>query len=123
MYLLLPSVMFFLFSFLMSFRGKRLRRARDISLIVYLIHPVFIVVTRFAASIVNLEKLFVENETVMFITVTLLSFIFSFVCLFMFNKLKKKSPKSMSVSPIRFLFLSSPTQLSPPPLLFSSAAQ
>ncbi len=94
MYLLLPAVMFFLFSFLMSFRGKRLRGVRDISLIVYLIHPVIIVGIRFASAIVGLEKLFVDNETVMFVTVTVLSLVFSFLCLLIFDKLKKYSPKS-----------------------------
>lgn len=94
MYILLPAVAFFLFSFLMSFRGKRLRRARDISLIVYLIHPVLIVAVRFASEIVGLSKLFVDNETVMFVTVTLLSFVVAFICVCLFDKLPKKNAVS-----------------------------
>lgn len=94
MYILLPTVSFFLFSFLMTFRGKRLRSARDISLIVYLIHPLFIVAVRFASGFVGLDKLFVDNEAVMFITVTALSFIASIVILFIFGKLVKKTAVS-----------------------------
>ncbi len=90
MYILLPAVMFFLFSFLMSFRGKRLRGMRDISLIVYLIHPIIIVGIRFVFSIADLEKLFVDNEAVMFVTVTLLSFIAALIIQFLLSKIQKK---------------------------------
>ncbi len=90
MYLMLPAVSFFLFSFLMSFSGKRLRRARDISLIVYIIHPVIIVAIRFASAIMGLKKLLVDNEAVMFISVSVLSFVTAFVCVYIISKLPKK---------------------------------
>ena len=83
MYLLLPTVMFFLFAFLMSFRGRRIRQARDISLAVYIIHPAIIVAIRFASDIVGMNALFVDNELIMFLTVTVLSFAASFVYLFL----------------------------------------
>jgi serine/alanine racemase len=95
MYLLLPATSFFLFSFLVSFRGKRLRKARDISLIVYIIHPVIIVAIRFASALIGLEKLFIDNESVMFVTVTVLSFVASYLCVYIFGKLPKKAPVTM----------------------------
>ncbi len=91
MYLLLPAVMFFLFAFLMSFRGRRIKEARDMSLAIYIIHPVIIVAIRFVSEFVGLNKLFVENELVMFITVAILSFAAAFAYLFL-EKLMPEKP-------------------------------
>ncbi len=96
MYILLPIVSFFLFSFLISFRGKRLRYARDLSLIVYIIHPVFIVAVRFVSEFIGLERIFIDNEAVMFASVTIASSVFAIVCLYIFGKLPKKQKASES---------------------------
>ncbi len=92
MYLLLPAASFFIFTFLVTFRGKRLRRARDVSLIVYIIHPVFIVALRFASDILGLEKFFIDTEIITFTTVTVTSFAFAFVCTCLLSKLPGKLP-------------------------------
>ncbi len=94
MYLLLPVVMFFLFVFLMSFRGRRIRQARDISLVVYIIHPVLIVAIRFASGIVGLKDIFVEHELAMFLTVTFLSFAAAFAYLLIERSFPKKTAPS-----------------------------
>lgn len=94
MYLLLPAVMFFLFAFLMSFRGGRIKAARDTSLAIYIIHPVIIVAVRLAAKILHLEKLIVQHELVMFLFVTVLSFVAAFAYLFLERLFPKKSSQS-----------------------------
>ena len=91
MYLLLPAASYFLFCFLLSFKGKRLRVARDVSLIVYIIHIAVKIAVRFAAGIVGLEWLFIDNEFVMFLTVAVLSFFAAVICLIIFNKIPKKA--------------------------------
>ncbi len=94
MYLLLPAVMFFLFAFLMSFRGGRIKAARDMSLAIYIIHPVLIVAVRLAGKILHLENFLVQQELVMFIIVTVLSFVAAFAYLFLERLFPKKSAPS-----------------------------
>ncbi len=88
---LLPAV-YFLFSFLMTCKGKRYRTLRDVSLTVYVTHMVVITAVRFGSKIVGLEKLFVENNLVHFTAVTVGSLIIAFVFAIIKDKLTVKKP-------------------------------
>ena len=77
MYVFLLPCVYFLFSFLLQFRGKRYVWLRDVSLIIYLIHPLMIVVIRTFAKLLDLQNLLVDNSVVHFLAVTLVSVMFS----------------------------------------------
>ncbi|MDE7274712.1 MAG: serine racemase VanT catalytic subunit [Lachnospiraceae bacterium] len=77
MYVFLPPCVYFLFSFLLQFRGKRHACLRDVSLIVYLIHPMMIVVIRMFAKLLQIQGLLVDNSVVHFLAVTAASAGFS----------------------------------------------
>ena len=77
MYLFLPFCMYFLFGALLHIRGRRLAFFRDISLVIYLIHPFVIVMLRPAARLLGLWELLVENSVVHFLAVAALSAVFA----------------------------------------------
>ncbi|MDE7183228.1 MAG: serine racemase VanT catalytic subunit, partial [Lachnospiraceae bacterium] len=77
MYLFLVPCMYFLFQALLYFRGKRHVWLRDVSLLVYMIHPMMIVVVRLAAKVLHLQTLLVENSAVHFLAVVVTSVSFS----------------------------------------------
>jgi serine/alanine racemase len=76
MYFFLLPTMFFLFPCLLLFnKGKDYRSLRDLSMIIYLIHPAVLVGIRGFAKAVGLESLLIENSFLHFLTVALGSFI------------------------------------------------
>lgn len=62
MYLALPLCMVFLFSLLLSLNGGEDRRARRLSLSIYLLHPWIIVLVRGGAKAANRSGLLVDNS-------------------------------------------------------------
>ncbi len=92
MYIFLPFLMFFLFSFLLLSKRKRSAAAHSISLCLYIIHPMMIVVTRLCAKITHAEKYLIDNGLIHFGAVLLLSFIAS-VMLICFKMWRKKHLK------------------------------
>lgn len=74
MYLFLPLVMYFLFRLLLSFPGHAPGWTRDVSMLVYIIHPGMLIVLRGIAGAAGLDWLLVENALVQFITVSAVSF-------------------------------------------------
>ena len=79
MYLSLPVCMLFLFSFLLDRNSGENKTARSVSALVYILHPWMIVCVRAGAKITNLEGLFIQNQAVHFIAVSVLSFAVSAV--------------------------------------------
>ncbi len=77
MYVFLLPCVYFLFLVLLQFRGKRYVWLRDLSLVVYLIHPMMIVVIRMFAKVLHLQGLLVDNSVVHFLAVTVASVAFS----------------------------------------------
>lgn len=78
MYLFLLPVMFFLFELLRS--NEEIigwRMARDVSMYIYIIHPICIILVRGAAQAVKMKKIFVEQSLVHYLAVCLLSFVLS----------------------------------------------
>lgn len=89
MYIFLPVSMVFLFNLLVGVRSKRLPMLRDLSLIVYVIHPMVIVFVRMAAKIFGLQGLLIENSIVHFVAVSIISIAASIVLALMFEKVKR----------------------------------
>lgn len=75
MYIMLVPTMICLFSALIRKRGERLKRYGSISMIVYVIHPWIIVVTRMAAKVLRLETILVKNQVIQFVVVVCFSFL------------------------------------------------
>ena len=73
MYLSLPLCMMFLFSLLLDQNSGEDKRARRVSLLMYLLHPWSIVLIRGGAKAVKLEALFVENSVAHFLAVLALT--------------------------------------------------
>lgn len=85
---LIPSV-FFLFQILLTQKGKAAPLLRDISMLVYILHPLFIIAVRGVAKVSGLTGLLVENSLIHYFAVCLLSFAFSVFAAVL--RIKKKS--------------------------------
>lgn len=74
MYLLLAPCVFVLFWLLQTVRGNRLKRCAELSLLVYLIHPLAILFVRLTGSLLHREDLFIQNNLVHFFLTVAVSF-------------------------------------------------
>lgn len=77
MYLFLLPCMYFLFHFILHFQGKRRADLRTVSLLIYIIHPMMILVVRIGARLLHLEALLIENSMVHYLAVCFTSVAFS----------------------------------------------
>ncbi len=91
MYLFLLPLMFFLFLLLVEKKQKRSRIAGDLSLLIYLLHPLMIVVLRGFAKVLKWEKLLIENSLIFFVGVMLLSLAASFLGLMIMRRVARKA--------------------------------
>ena len=73
MYLFLLPCMYFLFRFILFFRGKRPPYLKEVSLLIYIIHPMIIVLLRLAARLLHLQSVLVDNSMVHYLVVCVLS--------------------------------------------------
>ena len=93
MYLFLLPCMFFLFSAVLCFRGKRQKNLRTLSLIIYIIHPMMIIVIRFISKKFHIQDLFVQNSIVHFLAVCVSSILFGVAAMALYNKLRPKKER------------------------------
>lgn len=91
MYVFLLPCMYFLFYLVLNFRGKRLENLRTLSLIIYIIHPMIIVVIRLAAKLLHMNELLVENSIIHYMAVCLMSIMLGAVIVHLWNKCIKES--------------------------------
>ncbi len=77
MYFLLIPVMFFLFELLLSLDCHGVEIARDLSMYIYILHPLCIVIVRGAASVLKMEESLVEQSLIHYLAVALLSVLLS----------------------------------------------
>lgn len=85
MYLMLLPCMFFLFQGLLLWKGKRVKYLRDLSLLIYLIHPGVIVAVRGLAKVMGLQELFINNSIIHFIAVVFASLASSSILVVLIN--------------------------------------
>lgn len=93
MYLFLLPCMYFLFNMILYFKGKRHAELRTIALIVYIIHPMMIVMIRLCAKLLHLQKVFVENSIIHYLMACLTSVAFGVVLTALRNKYGPKKEK------------------------------
>lgn len=98
MYLMLPAVMYFLFTLLLSCGGREYRSLRTVSAWIYILHPAMIVAVRFAVKILSYfgvdGSVFVENPLVLYVTVCILSLLAGSDILFLQDMRKKNLNKA-----------------------------
>lgn len=73
MYVMLIPTMFCLFACLLKMRGRVSKLLRDLSMIIYIVHPWMIVLVRLIAKWLHLENLLVANQLLHFLAVSLFS--------------------------------------------------
>lgn len=93
MYVFLLPCMYFLFNVILHFKRKRLVTLRTTSLIIYIIHPMMIVVIRLFSKLFHLQSMLVENSIVHYFMVCLTSVVFGAVLTAIWNKYKPKKAK------------------------------
>lgn len=69
MYLCLLPCTYFLFQFLITFRGKRIPVLGRLSLLIYLLHPMMILAVRLTGKLLHLETLLIENSLIHYLLV------------------------------------------------------
>jgi serine/alanine racemase len=77
MYIALLPCMFFLFQILLAVKGKVSSSLREISLWIFVIHPLIIIGIRGVARLLSLTDLLVENSVVHYIVVCVISYLFA----------------------------------------------
>jgi serine/alanine racemase len=80
MYIALPFCVFFLFSWLLAVRGESSKILRDASLVIYIIHPLLIVLIRGAAKPLGLTGLMVDNSVVHYLLVCVAAAVAAVLC-------------------------------------------
>lgn len=93
MYIFLLPVMYFLFSFLLSFKGRRFTSLRTLSLLIYIIHPMVIIIIRMCAKLLNIQEILIHNSLVYYLATCLLSLITGYAALYIWNKYKPSRTK------------------------------
>lgn len=93
MYLFLLPCMYFLFYAILHFRGKRLTNLRTISLVIYIIHPMMILVIRLGAKLLHLQNLLIENSIIHYFAVCITSVMFGVVFTALWNRYRPKKAK------------------------------
>lgn len=77
MYFFLLPVMYYLFLLLLRLKNIQNKRLRNISTMIYIIHPIFIIVVRGIAKIIHQESIMINNNLIHYLCVVLLSLLFS----------------------------------------------
>lgn len=90
MYVTLLPCMYFLFVFLLRFKGQRRKALRTIALVIYVVHPMVIVAIRLFAKILGLQTILVENSGIHYLVVCVISVMVSYLFYRMKNKVKGK---------------------------------
>ena len=79
MYLFLIPLMYFLFCYLMDQSKTSNKKIRNIATYIYIFHPLFIVGIRFVSGIIGMDKIFVENNLILYLLVCISTTIFAFL--------------------------------------------
>lgn len=89
MYILLLPVMYFLFQWILSWKNTSYKNFRKLSMIVYIIHPLVIILIRGFAKVIKLQDMLVSNNLIHFIAVLFGAFVLAFIIDYILGKLIK----------------------------------
>lgn len=92
MYVLLPAVMYFLFSLLLTVSGKTGRSLSNFSMMIYVLHPIMIILIRGGARALGLWEIFVENSVGHYIAVCASSILASAVLCVLWDRIRNIKP-------------------------------
>ncbi|HEX2926548.1 MAG TPA: serine racemase VanT catalytic subunit, partial [Ruminiclostridium sp.] len=101
MYIMLIPVMIFLFRILLMIKGKSRKTLRDISMLIYILHPLCIVLVRGFAKAAGLERYLIGNSILHFIAVTLSALAGSFILVYLYNRLIPRNRQNRQVETCR----------------------
>ncbi len=87
MYIMLIPAMFFLFRILLIIKGESQKILRDISMLVYILHPLCIIFVRGFAKVLKLEVYLIGNSLIHFIAVTVATIVISVVLIYIKKQL------------------------------------
>lgn len=79
MYILLIPTMYFLFDYLINISNTQNLKLRNVSTIIYIFHPLFIVGIRFISGICKVEKYIVDNNFIFYLIIAVVTTIFAFL--------------------------------------------
>lgn len=88
MYIMLLPCMYFLFTSLTFYKGRRVFLLGKSALIIYIIHPMIIVGVRMFAKILGIKTLMVDNSLIHYLVVSVISAAFSIFSVFVFYKIR-----------------------------------
>lgn len=91
MYLFLPPLMYFLFSLLLRIPVAGNAYLRQLTLPVYILHPLMIVVVRLIGKLTHTEFLLIDQSLLHFLAVTCLTFLVSFLFMSLFHRTNAES--------------------------------
>lgn len=94
MYILLPAVMYFLFSLLLAVPGKSGRSLSNFAMLIYVLHPIMIILVRGGARVLGLWEIFVDNSLGHYLAVCAASIVSSALLCLVWEKIR---PMSASV--------------------------
>lgn len=87
MYIMLLPAMYFLFGILLKIKGESKKTLRDISMLVYILHPLCIILVRGFAKVLKLEKYLIRNSLIHFIAVTVATIVISVIIVYLWKQL------------------------------------
>ncbi len=90
MYILLVPCMYYLFLLLLQLPSIKSKALRNVSLIIYLIHPGIIILVRGFAKFMNQEQLFIHNSFIHYLVVSCLSFLAAILFVKLFSRWEKQ---------------------------------
>ncbi len=93
MYLLLVSVMIFLYQSLLCLPARPQKLLRSAALWIYVLHPAFIVVVRGIAKVLKMTALLVDNSIIHYLAVTVLSLGAGFCLAILQSRLSRRRAK------------------------------
>lgn len=94
MYLTLPAVMWLLFGFLLTRKGKAPDCLRKGTLTLYIMHPFVILLVRLAARVFRLEAILVEQSVIHYLAVCLGTCVITAACLYMKGRWRRWQKKA-----------------------------
>jgi len=97
MYIMLIPCMFFLYTAITYWRGRRNSTVRTLALIIYIIHPMMIIVVRGVAKILGLQALLIDNSLIHYLVVGVTSAVVAFIIVELKAQIKVK-PKHICSS-------------------------
>ena len=79
MYFMLIPTMIGIFNFILQNKNENNKQLRNIATIIYIIHPMFIIVVRGIAKITQMQNVMIDNSIIHYLLVVISSLIFSII--------------------------------------------